>query len=473
MYKLSNYNIYMRNEMWIYNSVSNILAEFSLLEWKEINILKNSMKLLSAKHIGSNVLYNNLLINGFVVKASTDEFKLICNKFDERINLLYNTGQIQITLLPTSSCNMRCPYCFEGDSYKGTFMSKETEYSIVKFVDSVIKSPITKEPIEHVSVMFFGGEPLLNMKSISRITKDITDLCVLNKIKYSFHMTTNGTLLSPKFWEKIRALNINKVQITIDGNKEIHNHKRPLKSGSDYNYDRILDNLKEIPKNIKVNIRINSDKEVIQSLEKLLHDLVQKEIWPNYVDRLKLTLGMKYYTKESKEPKSYFLNNREFYEANEKFKDLQLDFYNEWAKRNNKPMAKRKFLYPNKIDFCYTARHPYGITIDPNGNIYKCWMRLNDPQNAVQNICEPFDINLAGYAKWLYYKKYHTNTKCIKCKLLPICDKDCIKQQIDGDVQCTVWKYILRKRLKTQLELMKIAPDCIVLDTKSVVVTNK
>ncbi|MGV8094259.1 MAG: hypothetical protein AB2L24_20565 [Mangrovibacterium sp.] len=59
---------------------------------------------------------------------------------------------------------------------------------------------------------------------------------------------------------------------------------RPLANGS--SYDKIIANLKEVPKGIKVVIRINTDKKVFESIPELLEDLELNKIWPHKADQI-------------------------------------------------------------------------------------------------------------------------------------------------------------------------------------------
>ena len=446
----------------IYNSVSNILMAFNPKEWEELkNIHKQNIDINSKNQ---NPLFKNLIDKKFCIEKSVDELENVCDKLNKKLESLWNIGQIQITILPTLKCNMSCPYCFEGENKNARHISNDIEQSIIKFLKDSIKNPLTKSPIDHISIMWFGGEPLLNFITIERLTKQIIEICNTSNIKYGFKITTNGTLLTPQKWKEIERLEINDVQISLDGHRDMHNSKRPLKSRSIYNYDRILDNLKNRPKNIRVNVRINADKIVIKSLNHLINDLDKKDIWPNHADKVKLTLGMKYHTKTSKEPALNFFNDKEYYEAEDEFKNLQYEYYNQWAKINHKPLAKRKFLYPGDLEICYTARHPYGLTIDTDGNIYRCWMKINEKEFVVQNISAQYNVELKEHQKWMNYRKYYDNNECIECKFLPICEMDCIRQHFDDQIQCTGWRYLLIDRLTKQIDLVKKEPNCIAIN---------
>lgn len=63
----------------------------------------------------------------------------------------------------TDGCNMECSYCYEGNTKKPKFMNMETLKNALGFIVSNRKSDD-----ETVSLVFLGGEPLLNKEILVR-----------------------------------------------------------------------------------------------------------------------------------------------------------------------------------------------------------------------------------------------------------------------------------------------------------------
>ena len=94
------------------------------------------------------------------------------------IHLLYNPEGYEeddlyrdITLQVTSDCNLRCSYCYEHHKSNNK-MSQETAY---KIADYLINSWEKNEPgsfinkhTRFLSIMFIGGEPLLEADLIDK-----------------------------------------------------------------------------------------------------------------------------------------------------------------------------------------------------------------------------------------------------------------------------------------------------------------
>ncbi|MEW6456917.1 MAG: radical SAM protein [Acidobacteriota bacterium] len=160
---------------------------------------------------------------------------------------------IGIQILPTLGCNFQCIYCYKSSQSNTRFMSKEVMDAIVTYVKKTIK-PTTK----HLSVSWYGGEPLLAMKQIEYLSSSFIDICNKNNInEYFSHITTNGYLLTRKNLNTLLKFKINNLQVTIDGPEDIHNKRRVLKNGTG-TYKRILTNLKyAISRNINITFRIN------------------------------------------------------------------------------------------------------------------------------------------------------------------------------------------------------------------------
>ncbi|WP_338603942.1 radical SAM/SPASM domain-containing protein [Sulfolobus tengchongensis] len=110
-------------------------------------------------------------------------------------------------LMTTGKCNLKCDYC--GGSFPANIVPYETKYDINK-----IKRIIERD--NDATIIFYGGEPLLNYKFI---------ISVLDNVKAKrYGIQTNGIaikLLPEKYWRKI-----NLVLLSIDGREEITDKHR-------------------------------------------------------------------------------------------------------------------------------------------------------------------------------------------------------------------------------------------------------
>ncbi len=118
-----------------------------------------------------------------------------------------------LCLMIAQDCNLRCKYCFgDGGSYgqERAVMSPETGRKAVDFL--IEKSG----PRKHLEMDFFGGEPLMNMKTVKAVTEYVHQREKETGKTIKLTMTTNGMLLND---ENIKWLNDNNfaVVLSLDG----------------------------------------------------------------------------------------------------------------------------------------------------------------------------------------------------------------------------------------------------------------
>ena len=127
-------------------------------------------------------------------------------------------------LILTDQCNLRCSYCFEKDKNPHN-MTDETAMASVDF--------LMKEsgPAEHLTILFFGGEPLLRFDLMQKIHSYATKQASRLGKSICWDMTTNGTLITE---DKARWLAEGKVKylLSLDGGQEDHDRYRKFANGN-------------------------------------------------------------------------------------------------------------------------------------------------------------------------------------------------------------------------------------------------
>lgn len=138
-------------------------------------------------------------------------------------------------------CNMRCGYCFaaKGDFGQGRcLMPLETGKAAIDFL---IGNSASRRNLE---VDFFGGEPLMNYKTVVDIVEYARSLEKKHGKNFRFTITTNGLLLNKGIIDFINREMAN-VVLSIDGRKDIHDRLRIRADGSG-TYDKVLPKYKEL-----------------------------------------------------------------------------------------------------------------------------------------------------------------------------------------------------------------------------------
>ena len=194
MYKKSKYNIQIDD--FIYNTVTG--------------------KHLSRKNYKQHSS-NFLEKHGFIVKKYIDETKRL---FFANRKTRKESSFLCLTIAVTRACDFDCIYCYQKNK-KSQHMPEKVEKEIIKFIERYYNF----KAFEHLEIHWFGGEPLLNKKSIIRLSELIQDFCRKNDITYVSKLITNGFDFG-EFIYKINDLGIQEVQVTLDGNKDVHNSRR-------------------------------------------------------------------------------------------------------------------------------------------------------------------------------------------------------------------------------------------------------
>lgn len=134
-------------------------------------------------------------------------------------------------------CNLNCEYCFAGGGNYNT----EKDYMSVEVGEKAIDFLLSKSgKRKNLEVDFFGGEPLMNMKTVKAIVSYGNKKAAEIGKRISFTMTTNCLLLNN---ENIKYLNetMDNVVLSIDGRESVHNSTRKARNGKDC-YGIILKN---------------------------------------------------------------------------------------------------------------------------------------------------------------------------------------------------------------------------------------
>lgn len=159
-------------------------------------------------------------------------------------------GIRHLELLVTHRCNMACVYCYGTHGQEGWgqspylygarsgAMSFETAQ---RGVDYLFEA---SGPQKDLSVIFFGGEPLLEIDLLERIVRYIRSKERETGKKAGLSLSTNGLLLTPKVVDFLVKNRIG-CQVSIDGPSAINDRTRLLTNGSG-SYDAILPGVKRL-----------------------------------------------------------------------------------------------------------------------------------------------------------------------------------------------------------------------------------
>lgn len=402
-YKLSAFNIYCDNKVGL---VYNTYTE---------NIVAFENKQICEKDI------TELVETGFLVDKSVDEISILEDEYNNRDK---EVKSFHVIIAVTLDCQCRCFYCYEN--HPKIYISDDVGKALVQLAEKKARSGLD------VSVVWYGGEPLLAFDKIVALTREFKEICAKNNVTYTSTMISNGYAFDEGKIDLLDELDISEVQITLDGVKEVHDKRRPIKEDRK-SFERIFSNVCKINKNTntRVKLRINVDKNNIKNAYELIDYCAD-----NKLQSIDVTLGML---------KDFGCGHNCSGCKNLKFSMLEFsdEFlkFKKYLKLKGFETAYEKMYPVGKLNSC-TIDAPDAYVIGPDGEFYKCISQVGDKSHSIGNVLEGFD-EMAH----LKYSPF-SNDDCKKCSCLPICMGACLyNTQEKVHQQCDVWKYITDKTI--------------------------
>jgi uncharacterized protein len=399
MWKPSRFNIPSRTAegaLLVYNSLSGALLQF---DTGVADYVANLLSHPSAVELDDNL--RNLASQGILVPDSADELarasQLHKASFDRN-------DQLQLILMPTEACNFRCVYCYETFA-RGIMPTAVTE-SIIRLIRS------QSNQLNSLHVGWFGGEPLLAIKVIEKISTEAIQACRDGAIVYSSSITTNGSMLSRDVAERCFVCKISHFQITLDGPDEEHNKLRVRANGSG-TYAQVFKNLcdmRSLENDFRVVIRVNYTAESAASI-------------PAFIDTLASHFASDGRFSLQFHPVGRWggPNDDQLMICDQKNADSrELHFMSLASRAGFELNACREGIRPFG-SVCYAA-NPRSFVIGSDGTVYKCTVAFDDPRNQIGQLMPDgtLAISEALHSLWTSSGE-ELDSGCQACALRPAC----------------------------------------------------
>jgi uncharacterized protein len=150
----------------------------------------------------------------------------------------YNFCPHEVTLFPTSDCNLQCRYCYANAGHKHVKMQWEVAQAAI---DEVAKNAGLLGADKFIIGFHGGGEPMMAWDFIVKATGYASQKGQEMGLNVEFHAATNG-LYSPAQREFL-VDHFTTLTISLDGPKDIQDFNRPQKNGTG-SYDIIAETLR-------------------------------------------------------------------------------------------------------------------------------------------------------------------------------------------------------------------------------------
>lgn len=283
-----------------------------------------------------------------------------------------------------------------------------------------------------VSLKWFGGEPLINIKPMDTICSILS----AHGVTYASGMVTNGFLLDKEMIAHAKKhWNLTVVQITLDGTEKIYNKTKNFVSYSVNPYERVLYNIRLLLEaSVRVRIRLNLSEENGEDLLRLIDQLSKQ--FSSYENCVVYPALLYEYHAD--------LNNASFSQEAllERYRQL-----NSAIRCAHLAAPPSSLAFP-KINHC-TIDSDGNYIIMPDGKITKCEHHFNNHIiGTVKDGAIKEDATLKEYTP--------SSALCQNCEMYPTClrPKNCpvesgssfLKREIKRDKLIDFMKYIWHKK---------------------------
>lgn len=355
---------------------------------------------------------------GFIVPVEVDEYKQLLK---DNKNILEKPNMLDLTIAVTRSCNYNCIYCFEKNELGTGNISNETIDGIILFIEK----KLTEHDFKSIRIVYFGGEPLLNVSAIKEIAhriKNITNIPIIG------HITTNGRLLSSELANELKDYDIKTAQVTLDG---LPKEYALLKGCKESDFYSVIENIKAVQDIIGLQIRLNVG-DNIDSIKGLISYIYEKDLKCTiYVDNIKN------YEHDSKQ----FMKDYQNYV--ESYKDIMTFVY----EKGYEKLFRR--VKPCHVCTACQANLQFYYAVDTEGNIYKCPDFIFRNEFVIGNVFDGItndELNALYIENPLY-------DRCNECGYKPLCNGLCTTDRIilGKGINCRALQEWYRFRIKTSM----------------------
>lgn len=375
------------NKFYLFNTQNCFFAEISselyeLIFNRDYSELDDEMK--------------SVLLEKGVLVSSESKYDYFNGQRIRFLSNSYDNKKLCLVIAPNSGCNFECPYCFE-EKKRQISMQKGFDESILNFINE-------HKYAETLSLIWYGGEPLMSFNRIKEIYYRILNESNIKIVNHS--IITNGYLINNGVIDFFKQSNLNKIQITLDGNEDTHNRTRYLKVGKKPTFKTIIDNIVLVAQNIpncKVSVRINVSKSNSKEYISLYEHLISfglKNIYP-YPGFVR---------KDTPDKRSLCCDCLDNESAAEFLNSLNKSSY------RSKPSSTPKGCMVNHIN---------SYIIGPEGELYKCWNDFNNNNKIIGSIFDNQIVNKHLFHSYMMELSAFSDDNCKDCMFFPICSGGC------------------------------------------------
>ena len=316
----------------------------------------------------------------------------------------------QIAIIPTYTCNLECEYCWQDRQKLPTrIMDAQTVTLAFKAVDQLVEGI---DP-DQVDICLFGGEPLQADQQIFDTVK-----CIIEQSRqrnFKLKAITNGVNLReylPLFGDTLDV-----VQVTLDGPAEIHENRRPGKSGDFWKIIESIDHA--INRGVSVNIRVNVAPENLNSISELSKFVEDR--WGLHGPQLYLSPVKENNLSNQCNGTTSIKEILHMSGSIQMPNNINLMGYR--AMRGVEQILQYAHAPLQRFFSCEAQLNFWAF--DPVGDIYVCYDACGNSQLSVGRFLPDLKIDESSLKKWRSHSSLN-NEQCISCAAAPLCSGGCV-----------------------------------------------
>ncbi|EIC23819.1 FibroRumin system radical SAM peptide maturase [Thiorhodovibrio frisius] len=354
------------------------------------------------------------LIENKVITKNPDVDKKVITHFRSSIPPAYT--QIAYFIL-TENCNFGCSYCFvkrDGETRSGArVMSPETAIKGLELFCKLVAMDKGRFE-EEKNIIFYGGEPLLNITVLQIISKKVREYKSCGKLPQDTRLSivTNGSLLTEDNIDLLSSNNV-AIGISLDGDECATNSCRAYTGGGPVYHDIIKGIERCKAKNIPFSLSVTLTEQSVKNFNSTLSEL--KQIGSN-------ALGFNILLTDEQ--------FRVFEGYNEAAADCILTGFEEFRRNGvyeDRMMRKLKSFAESRVYlFDCGAAGASQIVVAPDGDLGICHGFLGSRENFPTNV-DNMDFDPSTDPTFLEWRKRTplNMPDCENCMALGICGGGC------------------------------------------------
>lgn len=392
------------NRKAVYNTFTSAIVILKQEIWNKYFNL-DSEYYVSGELISEDML--SLYLKGFIVPKGIDEIEPVRLQF---LSSRHRNDILSVNIIPTLACNLQCPYCFEGKAKiinNQNVMSRETEDAVIQYIDRLARGK------NIVQVVWFGGEPLLSITAIERISSRLIPNLERRGIEYRALTSTNATLLIEDVVEQLYKCKVFLVQVTVDIPKSMKQDK----FGRD-TLEKVLDNLTIAVEKLRIYLRINLSRDDEKEFNQLYNELIKRNLHKRLI-----SIGIANVFRPECGWSGCVMS------------PVTQQWYVEVMKRESAkaqtlglPFNTFLPLTERNCNVC-AATCESSAVVDPDGLLYKCVEDVGLVERAYGSVFFERPVNYNNLLPWLTYD-WFGHKMCRECPVLPQCGGGCPHKRI-------------------------------------------